>query len=202
VNTRLYLVRHAAHADLGRRLTGRARGVNLTPAGERQAKAVAECLARERLDLIQTSPRERARQTAGAIAARCGAPVEVAEAIDEIDFGEWTGRDYAGLEDEPPWREWNERRSEARCPGGESMAEAADRITAHAAALARSRPGARIALVSHADMLRGLVSRVLGLPLDNMLRFEIAPASVSRLEIGNHGGCVLGLNETAEPEDE
>ena len=176
--------------------------MNLTQAGERQAKAVAERLACERLDLIQTSPRERARQTAGAIAARCGAPVEVAEALDEIDFGEWTGREYVGLEDEPPWREWNERRSEARCPGGESMAEAVERIAAHTAALACSRPGARIALVSHGDILRGLVSRVLGLPLDNMLRFEIAPASVSRLRVGDRDGCLLGLNETVEAEDE
>ena len=170
--------------------------MNLSPAGERQAVAVAERLSAERLDLIGTSPRERAWQTAEAIGARCGAPVEVAPALDEIDFGDWTGRDYAGLEDEPAWRAWNGRRSEGRCPGGESMTEAADRIAAHAAALARDRPGARIALVSHADMLRGLVARLLALPLDNMLRFEIAPASVSRVEVGEWGGCVRSLNET------
>lgn len=170
--------------------------MNLTPAGERQAVAVAERLSAERPDLVQTSPRERAKQTAEVIAARCGARVEGAEALDEIDFGEWTGRDFAALDGEPLWREWNERRGQARCPGGESMAQAADRIAAHAAALARERPGARIVLVSHADMLRGLVARLLGLPLDNMLRFEIAPASVSRIEIGDWGGCVRSLNET------
>jgi ribonuclease H / adenosylcobalamin/alpha-ribazole phosphatase len=202
VNTILFLVRHAAHADLGRRLTGRASGVNLTPAGERQAQAVAGRLSREGLDLVQTSPRERARQTAEAIAALCGVGVEQAEPVDEIDFGDWTGRDYEGLGDEPLWREWNRHRGQARCPGGESMGEAADRIAGHAFALARTRPGARIALVSHADVLRGLVSRVLGLPLDNVLRFEIAPASVSRIEIGEWGGCVVYLNETVEPEDE
>src|SRR5690606_20740223 len=135
-------------------------------------------------------------QTAEAIARRCGAPVQVSPALDEIDFGEWTGRDYAGLEDEPAWRDWNERRGEARCPGGESMAEAADRTAAHAWALARERPWARVALVSHADMLRGLVARLLGLPLDNMLRFESEPASVSRIELGDWGGCVRSLNET------
>lgn len=170
--------------------------MNLSPAGERQAAAVGELLGRQRLDLIQTSPRERTRQTADAIASRTGAPVEIAQALDEIDFGEWTGLGFDELEGRPLWRQWNEARGSTRCPGGETMAEAVDRIAEHAHALARSRTGARIALVSHADMLRGLVARVLGLPLDHMLRFEIAPASVSRIEIGDRGGCVLGLNET------
>lgn len=172
--------------------------MNLTPAGVRQADAVAERLVREGLALIQTSPRGRTRATAAAIAARTGAPVEEAGALDEIDFGEWTGRSFDELEGEPLWRAWNERRGSARCPGGESMADAADRIAGHVAALARVRPGATIALVSHADMLRGLVARTLGLPLDNMLNFEIAPASVSRIVVGDWGGRVLSLNETLE----
>ena len=38
---------------------------------------------------------------------------------------------------------------------------------------------------------------MLGFPLDHMLRFDIAPASVSRIEIGEWGGRVLSLNEVA-----
>lgn len=168
----------------------------LTTAGERQARAVASRLSSERLDLVQTSPRERAHGTADAIAARAGAPLEVVDALDEIDFGDWTGCDYAQLEHDPAWRDWNERRGDARCPRGESMAEAADRIHSHVERLARERPGQRIALVSHADMLRGLVARTLGLPLGRLLGFEIEPASVSRIEAGSWGGRVLSLNGT------
>ena len=174
--------------------------MNLTPAGERQAAAVAARLARAGLAAVCTSPRERARRTAEAIGERAALPVETADLLDEIDFGDWTGRSFADLGGEPAWREWNAGRGAARCPSGESMAEAADRICGHAAALARDMPGARIALVSHADMLRALVARTLGLPLDNLLRFEIAPASVSRIALGEHGGTVLSLNEL--PEDE
>jgi broad specificity phosphatase PhoE len=60
---------------------------------------------------------------------------------------------------------------------------------------AADRPGARIALVTRSDMIRGLVATVLGLPLDNLLRFEIGPASVSRIEAGPGGLGVLSLNE-------
>ena len=45
-------------------------------------------------------------------------------------------------------------------------------------------------------MIRALVARVLGLSLDNLLRFEIAPASLSRIEAGTWGARVLSLNET------
>jgi broad specificity phosphatase PhoE len=77
------------------------------------------------------------------------------------------------------------------------MAEAADRIGRHLDHLAGTRGGSRIALVTHADMIRGLVARVLGLPLDNLLRFEIGPASMSRIEAGAGWARLLSLNETA-----
>ena len=158
--------------------------------------SLARRMAREPLSEVQTSPRERARATAEAIGAVTGAPVQVVDALDEIDFGDWTGAHFADLDGQPLWDEWNRNRASARTPGGESMGEAADRIERHMERLAATRPGARIALVTHADMIRALVARVLGLSLDNLLRFEIDPASVSRIEAGPGGVRVLGLNET------
>ncbi len=158
--------------------------------------AFARHLAHENLTEIQTSPRERARATAEAVASATGAPVTVNEALDEIDFGAWTGAEFSALDGQPDWDAWNASRSTARVPGGESMAEATDRIAAHVETLTQTRPGERIALVTHCDMIRALVARVLGLSLDNLLRFEIAPASLSRLEAGPWGARVLSLNET------
>jgi probable phosphoglycerate mutase len=192
---RLYLVRHATHADFGRRLTGRAHGVTLSPTGEQEARAVARRLAAEALSEVQTSPRERARATAEAIGQAVCAPVQVAEALDEIDFGTWTGASFSELGGQD-WDHWNTHRGTARCPNGESMAEAADRIGSHVDHLTRTRDGEGIALVTHADMIRGFVARVLGLSLDNLLRFEIGPASVSRIEAGPGWARVLSLNET------
>lgn len=169
----------------------------LSPEGERQAAALARRLAHAGLSEVQTSPRERARQTAAAIAEATGAPVHVVDALDEIDFGDWTGAAFADLRG-PDWDAWNTRRATARTPGGESMGEAADRIGRHLELLAGTRGGERIALVSHADMIRGLAARVLGLSLDNLLRFEIAPASLSRIEAGPWGARVLSLNEAVD----
>jgi broad specificity phosphatase PhoE len=75
------------------------------------------------------------------------------------------------------------------------MAEAANRIGQHMERLAQDRNGQGIALVTHADMIRGLVALILGVSLDNLLRLEIAPASVSRIEAGPGWSRVLSLNE-------
>lgn len=192
----LFLVRHATHADLGRRLTGRAEGVPLTAFGRKQAGAVGHHLASEGLTEIHSSPRERAVETAKAIARASGSGVQIVEALDEIDFGEWTGVEFDALSGQPLWDAWNSARASSRVPGGESMSEAADRIAGHVRNLAATRPGGRIALVTHCDMIRALVATCLGLSLDNLLRFEIAPASVSRLVAGPWGSKLVTLNQT------
>lgn len=192
----LFLVRHATHADFGRRLTGRAEGVPLTALGKEQADAVGRLLASEGLTAIHSSPRERAVETAEAIARASGIGVDLVEALDEIDFGEWTGAEFEALSTQALWDDWNSARAASRTPGGESMGEAADRIAGHVMNLAANRPGARIALVTHCDMIRAMVATCLDLSLDNLLRFEIAPASVSRLVAGRWGMKLVTLNQT------
>ena len=172
--------------------------MQLTPAGERQASGLAGRLSCVRLDAVHTSPRERARRTAEAVAGATGSSLEVVEALDEIDYGDWTGAEFDALDGNPLWRRWNDARGSATPPGGESMAAAQARVVAHAEAIVRDRPGAQVALVSHCDILRALVAHLLGLPLDNLLRFDLDTASISRVEVGAWGGRVLGLNEVVE----
>jgi broad specificity phosphatase PhoE len=52
-----------------------------------------------------------------------------------------------------------------------------------------------VALVSHCDIIRGIIAHYLGLPLDNLLRFDIDPASVSRIVVGDWGARVISVNE-------
>jgi broad specificity phosphatase PhoE len=193
---RLYLLRHAAHGDVGLRLTGRADGGPLTPEGEAQAAALARRLAGAGIAEVLTSPRLRTRLTAEAVARGAGAPLRVEPALDEIDFGAWTGAAFADLDGDPAWDRWNRARATACPPGGEPMSEAAGRVSRLARALAQERPGEAVALVSHADVIRGLVATALGMPLDNLLRLEVAPASVTRIDASPWGMTLAGLNDT------
>jgi probable phosphoglycerate mutase len=191
----LLLIRHAAHVELGRTLSGRRRDVALSHDGLQQAEIVADLLAVEPIAAVYSSPRERAWYTARELADRLEQTVVAANGLDEVDFGDWTGLSFDALEGDPGWDEWNSARSIARPPGGESMAEAVERAVAAVAEIAAEHRGQTVAAVSHCDIIRGLISFYLGLPLDNLLRFDIDPASVSRLVIGDWGARVMSVNE-------
>lgn len=191
----ILLIRHAAHAHVGHTLTGRIEGVPLAAEGEAQALALGSVLASEPLTAVQASPSLRTRQTADAIAASHGLQVEIAEPLTEVDFGEWEGRSFTQLEDDPRWHEWNTSRATAAAPGGESMAAVQQRAWDHIRAVAQHFAGDMVAIITHCDVIRAVIARVLSLSLDHILRFDIPPASVSRIVVGAWGAQVLSLNE-------
>lgn len=191
----ILLIRHAEHDHLGRILSGRSEGLGLTARGAERASALGRHLSGHAPDVIQTSPLLRTRQTAQAIGEACAREVEVVHALDEVDFGEWTGRAFADLEGDVAWQHWNERRSVATAPGGESMADARDRALAHFHDTIARNGGGTVAMVTHCDIIRALVAHILGLSLDNILRFDVGSASVSRIVAGPWGGRVVSLNE-------
>lgn len=190
------LVRHAAHLDLDLRLSGRRPGVALSAQGRAQATALGRSLARAGIGLVACSPLDRTVETAQAIAAGSNLPdPERAEALTEINLGAWTGRAFASFADDPAWRAWNEERHVARPPGGESMAEAQARIVGWLAATAPAHNGRTVAVVTHSDMIRAAVAHVLGLSLDKLLRFDIDPASITTVVMGDWGAKLVRLNE-------
>ena len=191
----ILLIRHAAHVELGRTLTGRRRDVALSPEGLEQAQIVADLIGTEPIAAVYSSPRERAYYTAREIAEPHELKVVVKDGLDEVDFGDWTGLGFDALEGDPLWQQWNEARGTARPPNGESMAEAVERAAAALDQLAHDHGGESIVAVSHCDIIRGLIAHYLGLPLDNLLRFDIDPASVSRLVLGAWGARIVNLNE-------
>jgi probable phosphoglycerate mutase len=198
VTTTFFLVRHAAHDRLGRVLCGRMAGVSLGEIGRAQALKLAERVSRETIAAVYTSPLERARETAAPIAARLGLDLQIAPEIDEIGFGDWSGLTFDELGRDPRWASWNTARSVARPPGGgETMLEAQARAVGFVESLRdRHRDGAA-ALVSHSDLLKAILAYFLGLSLDFIGRFEIGPASLSTLVVGDWGAKILTLNEVS-----
>jgi broad specificity phosphatase PhoE len=196
VTTTLFLIRHASHPLLGRILVGRTPNVSLGPEGLDQARRVGRRFAGQPIRAVQSSPQPRARETAAPIAEGVNIPVEIASEVDEVDVGEWAGREFETLNADPRWELWNRERSSARAPGGESMLEVQDRVVAHIDRVRSSHPGGKVVIVSHADVIRAAVLYYLGLPLNAFDRIEISPASVSTLLIGDWGAKIFSLNET------
>jgi broad specificity phosphatase PhoE len=197
VTTTFFLVRHAAHDNVGGFLAGRLPGIRLGPDGRSQAARLGERMRRERFDAIHASPLERARETAEAIATASGvAPVRSTDALDEVDFGEWSGKDFETLDRDPHWRQWNTARSLTRTPGGETMLDVQRRVLALMEELMRTSSEGALVLVSHSEVIKAALSHVLGLPTDAWMRFDIDPASISTIVAGDWGAKVVALNET------
>jgi len=191
----ILLIRHAEHVEFGRILSGRRRDVALSPQGLQQASILSDLLGTLPIAAVYSSPRERAWYTAREIAEPHELKVVAEDRLDEIDFGDWTGCSFAELEGEPLWSNWNEQRGSARPPAGESMAEATERAFGFLAEAASEHDGATMIAITHCDIIRGIIARCLGLSLDNLLRFDVDPASVSRISIGNWGSRVMSVNE-------
>jgi ribonuclease H / adenosylcobalamin/alpha-ribazole phosphatase len=197
VTSQIVLIRHAAHSHFGSILSGRIAGLGLSAEGCVQAGRLAARCASLELDRLESSPIQRAVETAEAIARRRdGLTVRIAPELDELDFGDWSGRSFADLAADPHWQSWNSARETAVAPNGESMVQAQSRAWRHIAGTAAANPGRTVAMVTHCDIIRGVIARVLGLSLDHILRFDVDPASISRLAVGPWGAKVLSINET------
>jgi broad specificity phosphatase PhoE len=197
VTTTFFLLRHAAHDNVGGYLAGRLPGIRLGTEGRAQAERLAHRLRREPIVAIYTSPRERAEETAAAIAAVHGiAHIFSEPELDEVDFGDdWQGKDFDALEADAGWRRWNSTRSLARTPAGERMIDVEGRAMNVIERLALRYTDAALALVSHSEIIKAVVSQIVGLPIDAWNRFEISPASITTIVTGNWGAKLLTLNE-------
>ena len=192
MNRRVLLVRHGTHAEVGQVLSGRS-DIALDDRGRREADALARALAGTPMATLHTSPRARARQTIAPLAAQRALPVTIAPALDEIDFGAFTGRSFDALAADPAWQCWNRHRATARCPGGETMAEASDRALAYLRGLAEEDMPALC--VTHCDIIRALVVRALGIGFERMFAFDCDPTSCTTLDLEDGGMRVVALNE-------
>ena len=166
----LWLVRHGeTEWTVSKRHTGRT-DIELTAAGEDEARALAARLAGHDFAAVFTSPLARARRTAQLAGF---AHAEVDERLSEFDYG-----DYEGLTSDeirarrPDWSLWRDG-----APGGESIAAAGGRADAVLAGLAAV--DGDVLLFGHGHFSRILGARLLGLPAGDGRLLMLAPASLS-----------------------
>lgn len=194
MSTTFYLVRHAAHDWLGRGFAGRQPEVALNDRGRQEAEVLERRFAGIPIEAIYCSPQPRTQQTAQPLAARRALAIRIDAAFDEVDLGEWQGRSFDEVRDEPAWQHWLAHRGSAQPPGGEPFADVARRAGAGLRRLANAHAGQQVLVVSHGDVIKAMVATVLGLSLDNMESFDIAPCSVSVVAMGRDWAQVRLLN--------
>ena len=196
--TTFFLIRHAACSGLGQTLWGRTPGICLNEKGEMQAQRLADRFKNVTLSAVYSSPLERALQTADVLARTMKLEVKKSAAANEINFGEWTGKTFDELSSDDHWRRFNRHRSMTMIPEGESFLEVQNRIIKEIEELAVQHGKARVAIVSHADVIRAAVAYFAATPIDMIDRFEISPCSVSVVAVDPDNATLLTVNSPVD----
>jgi broad specificity phosphatase PhoE len=165
--TRFCLIRHG-QTDWN--LEGRYQGQSDAPlneAGREEARVLAHKLKGQAFDAIYSSDLQRARETAEIIAAALQLPVKTDSRLREINQGKWEGQlvevikaRYANL-----WRQRKLDPASVRAPGGETVAEVAQRMYSALNEIAQIYPDGAVLIASHGLALATIICKAQGIPV-------------------------------------
>lgn len=186
----LIVVRHGrTEANASGLLLGSRVDPGLDDLGRRQAETLAPVVAGARR--VVTSPLRRTRETAEAL----GLPVTVDERWAELDYGTFDGTPMAEV---PPdtWARWREDIDFAP-PGGESLRKLSERVRPACEELLREAADHDVVVVTHVSPIKAAVAWALRVEDGIAWRMYSAPASVTRIGVGQSGPSLHGYNDVA-----
>jgi len=193
----IILVRHGA-TDWN--LQGRCQGSsdrNLSDVGIRQAEQTAERLSDEGVGAVYSSGLQRARQTAERISRPHNLPVLIEDAVRELDHGELEGLTFNEIKSTYGdfLVRWRSEPAEICVPGGERLADVAERAWNGLNQIVRRHAEAeRIVIVSHNFPILGIVCRVTGTHLNEYRTFHLDPCGTTRLAYNGGGWDLTEVN--------
>jgi len=158
--TTILLVRHGqSEANVAGIFTGHS-GYPLSGLGHAQAERTAEYIkANYSVDFIYSSDLPRAFQTAEHIALALDLPIVTDARFREIHGGAWERKHFDELQDLYPgdYALWKSDVGNARCTGGESVMELAERVYNGICTVAEANPGKCIVIATHATPVRAAI---------------------------------------------
>ena len=171
--TKIYIIRHAeAEGNLYRRIQGHQNGM-VTPLGYRQIAAVGKRFSSIHLDAVYSSDLIRARETAKAIAAPSGVPVQTTPLLREVNVGIWEDQPWGNIEYTQPDQMYNFSSDPKQwiVEGAERYTDLQKRMLSTVRTLAEQHDGQTIAVVSHGMAIRTLLFALLDLPYEKFKDF-------------------------------
>jgi alpha-ribazole phosphatase len=173
-HTRIYLVRHGQVAGFeAKRYNGQGE-VDLTPQGVAQFGMLALRLKNKELRAIYSSDLSRCLRGAQTIAQEHALqPIPVPE-LRELHIGHWEGKTWQELKASYP-EQWQARLDDLvnyQVPGGESLAQMAERVRAAVRRIVAAHPGEEVLVVGHGGVNRVILLDAIGAPLERLFHVE------------------------------
>jgi broad specificity phosphatase PhoE len=118
--------------------------------------------------------------------------------LREIDFGDWTGMNWATVRDKYNFavHEWLHKIEDPGSPNGESGKTFRARVEPCLREIIRRHPGQNVAVFCHGGVIRMLLSILLDLPLPKTNSFEVEYASITQVALHPHMAEIELLNFT------
>ena len=191
----VYLVRHGEITQFSpRRFVGQT-DLPLTDLGRGQMEAVARFLTGRGVTRLVSSPLSRCVQSAEIIGTALGLAAESVADLREIALGDWEGLTVDHVRERFPGRYEARGRNLAgfRPPGGESFADLQRRAWPAFEAVV-SDCADPLVIVAHGGVNRVVLCRILGMPLEHLLRLGQDYAGINILHADAQGYSLSVLN--------
>lgn len=185
--TTVIMVRHGeSMANKENKFAGSRTDAALQERGLRQAELTASYVAENyEIANVYTSDLQRAYITGKCVADKFGLEVIVRKELREIDGGHWEGLTFDDMEARYPeeFKLWVTDYGHSGCPGGETVAQVAERVMAAVTRIAEENPGKTVLIATHASPVRVMQGLVQNGGLDDLNRIPwAANASLTVLE--------------------
>jgi probable phosphoglycerate mutase len=193
--TLLYLMRHGAiEAAQQRRFVGQI-DPPLSPDGREQSERQGRQLTNVSFSRAWCSDLKRAYQTAAIVCRDRGLEILPAPELREIDLGQWDGIAMSQIRAQFPdlWQARGEDIGDFRPPGAESFADLQQRVVPFIRRIAAQSTGNTL-IVTHAGVIRVLLSQVLGMPLSHLFRIHLDYGGITLIKDINGMSRVMAVN--------
>jgi broad specificity phosphatase PhoE len=169
--TKFILVRHGqSDANANGYLVG-IKEAPLSPKGEKQAKAVSEYILKSyKIDVIYSSPLERACNTVKGVADALNLPINTEYELREFNFGDLEGLTHEEIKNnlDDAYSKWAADPGTVIPPNGESMTQLQARVIKKLKEIGKKEDGKTVLIGSHSSVIRSLQCYIQGLPLSKM----------------------------------
>ena len=187
--TELILIRHGqSSANSAGILAGRDPSVRLTDLGRSQASDLAQRLKTVKIDRIYSSPLTRCLETISPLAKEIGKKINTDSSFIEMDYGLWSGEKLSKLSKKSEWTQIQRDPAKFRFPEGESFKEMHLRVSHRISEIAS--PGKTLIICSHGDVIKMLISHLIGLKINSFQQFFVEPASITQILVGENNSLV------------
>ncbi len=191
--TTVYLVRHGQ--SIGNKL-GRFLGqtdLDLSELGYKQAELLRRYFEGIAVDVVYSSDLIRAVNTVLPIARDKSIPLIPDQRLREISCGKWENQPFEDLKSiyKADYDVWLSDIGNARCTGGESVAELLCRIKSVIEKIAAENDGKSVVIGTHATPIRCMTAYLRGLPITAMKDIAwVSNASVTKVVYSNGVGKI------------